>query len=85
MHAGHSRPKTHNPNVVPRLFGLAWSYKFDCLMALIIQALLVGLSIAGLGVSGLAIDVIRTQSNRRPQLHDGRLALSYPPHGQACG
>ncbi len=59
MQEAHPFAPEASRSVVPRLFGLAWAYKGDCLLALCIQTLLVCLTIAGLGISGLAIDVIR--------------------------
>ena len=73
-----ARSNTTHANVVPRLFGLAWSYKLDCLVALVIQVLLVGLSIAGLGVSGLAIDVIRHAADSKAAAPRWPFGLALP-------
>lgn len=79
MNDSFLRQTAPTASVVPRLFGLAWSYKLDCLVAVVIQVLLVGLSIAGLGVSGLAIDVIRHAVD--PGTPQPRWPLGFAPPG----
>jgi ATP-binding cassette subfamily B protein len=43
-----------------RLLALAWKYRSDCLLSLVLQGALLTLSLSGLGLGGLGIDYIRS-------------------------
>src|ERR1700735_825795 len=48
-----------NPELIRRLFGLAWRYRLRCLQVLGIQLLLLTMGLFGLSFTGVGIDYIR--------------------------
>ena len=48
-----------NPELVRRLFGLAWRYRLRCLQVLGIQLVLLTMGLFGLSFTGVGIDYIR--------------------------
>src|SRR5437868_1939992 len=60
--------------LVRRLLGLAWRFKGDCLLSLLLSIALLVLALGGLQFLGLAIDVIRhalDSSQQTPQFPFG--------------
>ena len=48
-----------NPELIRRLFGLAWRYRLRCLQVLGIQLVLLTMGLFGLSFTGIGIDYIR--------------------------
>jgi len=52
-----------NSQLIRRLLGLAWQYRFGCVKVLCIQMVLVALALAGLNFVGLGIDFFRYEAD----------------------
>ncbi len=53
-----------NPELIRRLFGLAWRYRLRCLQVLGIQLVLLTMGLFGLSFTGIGIDYIRQVASR---------------------
>jgi ATP-binding cassette subfamily B protein len=55
-----------NPELIRRLFGLAWRYRLRCLQVLGIQLVLLTMGLFGLSFTGVGIDYIRQVVGHKP-------------------
>src|SRR5580698_1401377 len=55
-----------NPELIRRLFGLAWRYRLRCMQVLGIQLVLLTMGLFGLSFTGVGIDYIRQVVGRGP-------------------
>src|ERR1700679_2710429 len=55
-----------NPELVRRLFALAWRYRLRCMQVLGVQLVLLTMGLFGLSFTGVGIDYIRQVVGHRP-------------------
>lgn len=53
--------------ILRRLAGIAWEYRADCLLLLVLQLILTGLTVAILALTGAGIDLVRWVSEAHPE------------------
>lgn len=53
-----------NRTLIKRLLGLAWQFRSQCILVLILQIILLALGLGGLGLTGIGIDYLRFSLSR---------------------
>lgn len=81
-------PRMRNTVVVQRLLRIAYRYRFQCLLLLVMQTLLMGLAVAVVQLGGLGIDLVRYHVgsiDSPPVMFAGRtLPTTISPLGQVA-
>lgn len=54
-----TEPPVKHWDLIKRMLGLVWEYRYDCIKVLILQLMLLAMGIFGLGLMGLGVDFIR--------------------------